>query len=658
MTTRTGPQYAGNGADAAPVSVVDALLVYAEPLASGAHVAIIGDARSAVVERLFELGARTVHVFDPDPARAAVAARTAPRGVTVRPLVDELGVREGAFDLAIVPDLAELSDPRGVVTRLRRAVDMRGVVVAMGRTRLTQGGGPEAGSVPFATELGPASLDYAELYDLFAVQFEEVSLVGVVPFRGVVFAQLGGEDAETPAVSVDTRLAPADGPSIFVVVAGQRGEHGERLALDPYAIVRVPERKEEPHEAALDLESAFAETRLKVDLLAAQLEEARDRVATAEARSAELTGRLERAAVERDGALTRAMELEAVLAASRQTMTAIERRLLEAERGILERDDRVAVLSAELEARCSEGPLVGVAVTDVIDVGPLVERAERAETALAVALAELNARNGSVEIAAQLEASLGQMRERAERAEASLASAFEEVTARREAQAGTARLQADLAQMSERAERAEAALALHVADLAHVSEAHAKETESYEEQLRDRARVIASLEKELVRREQLVKELVATLEESREQGTNGTTFESAPPLSVPPPPVKSELAAVDECARLRSQLDELAAEVARREGELIARAWRITELDHQLKSQRQQVTDRGAGPDGGPQAELARARDEIDALRQALTKEHAARVAAESGEELARARSELARQVVLLEQMRERIKSS
>ena len=58
---------------------------------------------------------------------------------------------------------------------------------------------------------------------------------------------------------------------------------------------------------------------------------------------------------------------------------------------------------------------------------------------------------------------------------------------------------------------------------------------------------------------------------------------------------------------------------------------------------------------GDPGAELARAQDELDALRQALAQEHAARVAAESGEELARARSELARQAVLLEQMRGRV---
>ncbi len=86
----------GEGGAEMPASLVDALLVYAEALASGAHVVVVGDAESPVADRLLELGARGVHVFDPDPARAANASRSAPRGVTVRALVDELEVRDGA----------------------------------------------------------------------------------------------------------------------------------------------------------------------------------------------------------------------------------------------------------------------------------------------------------------------------------------------------------------------------------------------------------------------------------------------------------------------------------------------------------------------------------------------------------------------------------
>ena len=220
-----------------------------------------------------------------------------------------------------------------------------------------------------------------------------------------------------------------------------------------------------------------------------------------------------------------------------------------------------------------------------------------------------------------------------------------------------------LAELVARAERAEASLALHVADLAHLSEAQAAETHILEEQLRDRARVIAATDKELGRREQLVRELVLSLEEARDQagtvGGGGAIFEAAPTM----PGVAPE-----EVARLRRKLDDLALQVARREGELVAQAWRITELENEKA---RLLAARAAAPAAAPapaaataeradagrpdlERELARTRDELDALRQALTQEHAARVAAESGEELSRARAELARQAVLLEQIKGR----
>ena len=606
------------GPDVAPASLLDALLVYAEPLATGAHAVVVGDAGSSVADRLLELGARGVLVFDPDGARAAKAARTAPRGVTVRALNVDLDVRDGAFDLAVVPDLALLDDPRRAVARLRRAVASSGAVVAMGRAR--SAGLPANVDIegPFGAELGPAVVEYAELYELFAGEFEDVSLVGVLPFQGVVFAELGTED-EAPAVSVDTRLSAGDPPSVFVVVASnaQRDDE-ERAALDPYAIVQVPERIELQREDSFAVEAVVAAAQLRVEVLSAQLEEAREGLVVADVRSVEIAARLDRAVAERDAALTRAMELETILGASQQTLATLERRLLEAEQGMLERDDRLAALSAELDARHSATQ----AHVPPDEVRELSLRAENAEAALALALADIAARD--------------------EEAAQPLDSAHPE-----------------LVEAVARAERAETALALHVADLAHVAEAHAAETAGYEEQLRERARVIAALEREVGRREQLVKELVASLEESREGTTNGVVFESAVPLSAPAP--RRDPALEREAARLRQKLDELAGEIARREGELTARAWRITELENERARPIEAAKSVLEGPNGDStgtgrevEVELARMRDELDALRQALAQEHAARIAAESGEELSRARSALAQQEALLEQLRAR----
>jgi hypothetical protein len=208
----------------------------------------------------------------------------------------------------------------------------------------------------------------------------------------------------------------------------------------------------------------------------------------------------------------------------------------------------------------------------------------------------------------------------------------------------------DLGQLRVRAEQAESALAGYSEDVARSAEALAHETAVFEERLRERAHVISGLEKELLRREQMIRELVASVAESAESaessraGTalNGRAFEAAAPLSTPPaPPPQHD-------AGLVAKLDALAVEVARREGELVARGWRITELENENERLARELGSRQV------EGELDRARDELDALRQALAQEHAARLAAESGEELARARSELAHQAALLEQIRGR----
>jgi hypothetical protein len=513
--------------DDAHASLLDALLVYAEPLASGAHVIVVGDAESGVAERLLDLGARSVHLVDPDPERSARAGRTAPRGVTIRPLGGDLEVRDGAFDLGVIPDLAKLDDAASIVSRLERAVASRGAVVALGRARVAD----TTGDVPFASDLGPAAYAYEDLYALFSRSFADVTLAGVLPFSGVVFAELGGED-EAPAVSVDTRLAEGDAPTVFAVIA--RGGSDRTQTLDPYAIVQVPPREEVPRVNPA-IEAAYAETRLKADLFAAQVEELRERLVLADVRAVEAAARFDHAASERDAALTRAMEIEAVLAASQQTLGALERRVLGA-------DD-------------------------------LVERVQRAEQEAAEARAQLTT------------------------------------------------------------------------DLTHLGEAHAKETSSYEEQLRDRARVIAALEHELARRDQLVRELVLALDEAREG--NVLTFEGAVPM-----PSVREPRAVDP--DLATKLDALALEVARREGELTARGWRIVELENEVArlKARAEMSPREEAPHADD-VDASRLREEVEALRQALTQEHAARVAAESGEELSRVRSELARQTALLDQIRD-----
>jgi hypothetical protein len=517
--------------DGAPRSVLDALLVYAEPLASGAHVVVFGASNSPVVERMLEFGARSVLVFDPDLARAAHGAERSTPGVSVRAFRGELDVRAGTFDLAVVPDLSDVEDLSRVVPQLRRALTEGGALVGMGRATLEDA--DTSAEEPFEEDLGPARVSYGDLYEGVAAEFDTVSLAGVLPFRGIVFAELGASSEESPAVSVDTRLAQAESPSVFVVVASKSGE-GATLSppsLDPYAIVQVPGQSATSARADVGaLEAALATAKLGHELVATQLEQARERILAAEARVADLAQRAEHASFERDAALTRAMDLDAQLAAAKRAASTIEQRLAESDQ--------------------------------------LVEK-----------LAEERARSANLEA------------------------------------------------LAARAEQAEAALTLHIADLAHVADAHAVESAAYEEQLRERARVIAGLERELLRREGLVRELVTSLEEMRDKGLDASRFEALPVPSSPQTGAAVRESA--DVAHLKAKLDALALEIARREGELMARAWRIAELERQVAQKAAPASVEQAG-DAALRTALAKAEDELQALRQALAQEHAARLEAES----------------------------
>src|ERR1044071_734877 len=89
----------------------DVLVAYLEPVIDGSRVVLVGDAASGAAELFLELGARAVHVFDPDAARAK-RGTPATKGVTIAALpAHDFDVRDGAFDVALVPDLSALADP-------------------------------------------------------------------------------------------------------------------------------------------------------------------------------------------------------------------------------------------------------------------------------------------------------------------------------------------------------------------------------------------------------------------------------------------------------------------------------------------------------------------------------------------------------------------
>ena len=215
---------------------------------------------------------------------------------------------------------------------------------------------------------------------------------------------------------------------------------------------------------------------------------------------------------------------------------------------------------------------------------------------------------------------------------------------------------AQVEELLRRAERAERARAEVEPEMARTLDAQAAELLGFEQALRERAQTIRLLEAEVARRERLVRELVGALDEHAGLRAERPAVPDAPQAA----PLVDEGAGLVEAAltvenaQLRQRLDALALELARREGEAQATSWSIAELERKLAEAPSNVPAPVSAPssvDPGAASELAAALDELDALRSALSQEHAARARAESGEELVRAREALSRQAELLEQL-------
>src|SRR5436190_5184480 len=106
--------------------------VYGEELAQGARVAVFGRATLGLAEELVLRGARLVHVYDTDTARIAEAtAQRHDRSIFYGTLPEsgDVGVRDGAFDLVVVPDLSFASDKRALVALVRRVLSPSGAAL-------------------------------------------------------------------------------------------------------------------------------------------------------------------------------------------------------------------------------------------------------------------------------------------------------------------------------------------------------------------------------------------------------------------------------------------------------------------------------------------------------------------------------------------------
>jgi hypothetical protein len=627
-----------------------ALAIYAESLAAGARVAVFGDASLGLGAKLAELGARAVHFWDPDTGRARDEAERSPRGVTIR-AYSEQDADMRPIDLAIVADLGLFDDPSAIVRRVRRMVGEEGVAIIAARSAESA-----RDRAPALAVKASRSFDYYVLFDLVAPEFDSVRMVAQLPFYGVALVELGDED-EAPGVSVDTQLGDSGRPpEAFVVVASQRGAR-----LEPYTIVQLSgvsgsvDREESPDDAPparvlveQEQERAAEQERVAGRERERAAEQEQERVAGREReRAAEqehVAGRERQRAAELEQERTigrereRAFEQEQQRAAGRERQLAAEKAAAEAARAA----DREALVQAQLRTELLTGQLD--------DLRRRLAEGERAAGSVAALEEALRARTAH---AADLESAFSaRSRELAE-----LSSEVEEVRAAAEAGRIAA---AQVAEVALRSDRAERRVAVLEQELAAGVGTQSKELADLEGVLRERSGAVRSLEAELARREQIVRDLVGTLEELEARSTEAAQTkpevfarQDGQVVSSPAAGLAEALAASaalgEENARLRAQLDLLALDLARREGEAQATAWQVTELERRLAL----VAEAPARPPSGPgtDRQLTDALDQLDALRAALAQEHEARARAESGEELTRAQAEIQRQAVLMEQL-------
>ena len=624
-------------------SPLHALCVYAEPLVAGRRVVVFGDASRGLAERFLELGARLVHVYDPQPARADAIARHARRGLTVQPLpAGDLDVRDGAFDVAVVPDIADIPAPASLLGRVRRLLAHGGL--ALVRARNLEDGGRGR------TRQGDGPVDYYELYDLVALQFAHVRMVAQIPWIGVALAELGRAGGE-PDVTVDTQLvSEPDAPEAFIALGSQDDVH-----LAEYALVQVPGARTSDVETTAALggeQTDLAAAQLRASLLAAEVEELRAQRSREGASHVDARGAIETELAERLSELQEA-EVRAADASSRAERAAAELRGRDDELARLR--DRLALAIKEVEDERhlrSRLELEFAAVQNGVEevIGEAQQRSAEASRVpeLEAAIEELE--SGARDLAVRLSA--------AEEARVALEDALGRTTL--ELAAASAAVDcgdADVARTDAAAVRVvelEAEVHALEAEVDALSHGHGVEVDALEASLRERGKVAQALEQEVQRRERIILDLLHVLEEAR-AGASGTGVSLGAPVAGEAP-VDADGTVRDLTLRvsqaradrdeLRLKLDAAALEIARREGERVTSAWRVQELEQQiarLEAEQSETTmtipppapvdhEREAEDVTALEQRLTAAEDELQILRQALAQEHEARVRAESGE--------------------------
>jgi len=204
-----------------------ALVAYAETLFQEGRVLLVGNSASGLAALFLERGAASVHVWDPNPTRAA-AARSNSSGIVVEALTERAS-RAAGFDLLFVEDLKSIREPAELLRRGKRSLARRGVALIVcdnvdAEARLS------------ASVAGTSSdLDYYSLYDSVADEFPVVRMLGQAPFVGYAVADFAVDEAPVPSVDTSLLKAGAEQPEAFVALASF-----EPVKLEAFSLIQLP----------------------------------------------------------------------------------------------------------------------------------------------------------------------------------------------------------------------------------------------------------------------------------------------------------------------------------------------------------------------------------------------------------------------------------
>ncbi len=699
MTTES-PLAAGSPRHAAPAALHPALVLsaYLEPLVRGRRVAVLGDVTIGLADRLLQRGARLVHAYDPDAARVAEKLARSASSRQPHPSFavfdGDLGVRDGAFDTLVIPDLSIFSDPAEILRRARRLTAASGAaIIASPNPDVARG------LLPAGARRGAAPGYYA-LYDLVALQFKQVRMVGQAPFVGYTVAEFAPKGE--PEVSVDTSILDgSEEPEWFIAVAGERLPR-----LDAFAVIELPFAGFPVATAGPSVE-ALTEAEGRAERLGGELAELRTRHqrdrndAGTRAESAVATAaRLAEAEAELEARGARLREVEARAGDTHVRAERLAHQIRDMEEELRSQRDRATRLSKQLDDEKRVRTKVELELGMIRNKPEIAGARDRLDAAMAeldaarARIAELEARPAvaapNPALAARVEeleaAAAGARRElskitterdtarrRAQESERALEEARRAAAKHEEHEGARAELARERDRLKERADRLErdnraleeqrsaldarrqlleariveleqsvVVLEQRAAELEKrdAGEAAAAEIASLEAALRDRGHVIASLKAQLRESERVGKELVDELgtvftSATAEQGGPGEAAGGEPGGTLPGPGGPG-----DAVEALRQQLDALARSAAASEADVHAASWKIAQLERELAEARSTAGSPPALHEELEQALIA-AQAEIAALRRAAEQEDvgAAREAAgAAGEDLGAAR--------------------